>query len=98
MGWFREDDPAHEGYVVGLVPEQVTYKALDGRAIRATHLRELNYHQDHDREVAKGGLPVTVFQVACECGWRSRRFVAPCRARWYPYSLELGDEALEQAA
>ena len=98
MGWFRED-PAHEGYVVGLVEQEVTHTGvgLDARPVRSRYLRELSYVLDKDREVLKGGLPVAVFQVACECGWRSRRFRAPS-ARWYPCSLELYDERLEEAA
>jgi hypothetical protein len=100
MGWFR-DDPAHEGYVVGLVEEEVEfiYPNLPRRQPHhSKHLRELTYSRDHDREVPEGGLRVATFQVACECGWRSPRFVAPFRARWLPYSLELGDEGLEDAA
>jgi hypothetical protein len=90
MGWFRDDPAAHEGHLVGLV--------VEARTGRATHLRELSYHQDHDRKVPTDGLRVAAFQVACGCGWRSSAFIAPVQARWRPYSLDLGDEALEDAA
>ena len=43
-------------------------------------------------------LRVHVFQVACDCGWRSGRFYAPLTARYSPHSLELGDEKAEEEA
>jgi hypothetical protein len=98
MGWIYEDDPAHEGYVVGLIEQEVefTYKG-DGPG-GSTFLRELSYYQDHDREVPKDGLRPAAVQVACDCGWRSRRFHTPLTARYHPHSLELGNERAEESA
>lgn len=96
MGWFRED-PRHEGYVVGLVDEEITLPGAAGD-VRAKVLRELSYYRDHDRDVPPEGLRVQAFQVGCECGWRSPRFLAPINARWHPHVLELGDEWTENRA
>lgn len=97
MGWMSED-AAHEGYVVGLVPEDIEFTNKADGPGGITYLRELRYELDHDREVGPGGLPVAVFQVACECGWRSRRYRAPVGARWLPHHLYLGDDQLEDEA
>lgn len=85
MGWVSEDDPAHEGYPVALVLED----APGGWSAR---YREIRYPE------AVELLRVHVFQVACECGWRSRRFYAPLTATYRPHSLDLGDEAAEEEA
>jgi hypothetical protein len=98
MGWTR-DDQAHDGFVVALIEDEVSYPSWsDGRMIRSRFLRELRARQDYGRQVPAGGLEVPAFQVACTCGWRSRRFEPPVGARWFPYHLELGDEAVETAA
>lgn len=88
MGWFL-DDPAHEGYLVGVV--QIV------RPFGSGYLRELNYREDCDREVGPDGLSLHSIQVGCDCGWRSRRFVAPLSARWFPCHVEV-DERTEAAA
>lgn len=85
MGWVNEDAPEHEGYVVGLVEEETV-----GTYVR---LRELAYPKDEYRLSQVG-----YFQSACECGWRSRRFVAPVKAECSPFRLELGDPAMEEEA
>lgn len=81
MGWLREDDhPAayeHEGFVVAIVRE-------DGQ------FRELGYsHDERDRDFTG---EVTHMAAACECGWRSQRFLAPLEAGWMPFSICLPEE------
>jgi hypothetical protein len=98
VGWVYEDEPGHEGYPVGLVEQEVEFTYKNDGPGGSTYLRELSYYQDHDREVPKGGLRPVAFQVACDCGWRSRRFHAPLVARYVPHSLELGDELAEEEA
>ncbi len=85
MGW-TSDKPGHEGYPVGL-----TEVKPPGRTW--TWWRELGMRQGDEtpRHVER-------FQVGCECGWRSRVFFAPGSARWFPYTLELGDEVAEDVA
>jgi hypothetical protein len=83
MGWFR-DDPAHEGHVVALTPNP----GCNG----FERARELRYPDDETEQ------PVRVFQVGCACGWRSRRFHAPRGARWYPFHVDLHDEAVDELA
>jgi hypothetical protein len=85
MGWVYEDDRAHEGYVVALVRVE-----RDGGYFR---YRELSYPDD-TKQVER----IHVFQAACGCGWRSRRFHAPMRANYSPFTLELGDEETEGEA
>jgi hypothetical protein len=86
MGWVNEDAPEHEGYVVGLVEEEERV----GGYVR---LRELAYPKD-DCQLSR----VRFFQSACECGWRSRRFFAPVKAEWSPFTLELHDADIEEDA
>lgn len=88
MGWHCEIDPAHEGYPVALVAEDP-----EGRGY--VRFVELGYYGDpRPVDLAR----VHVFQVACECGWRSRRFYAPLTASYSPHSLDLGDEKAEDEA
>ncbi len=84
MGWVCETNPAHEGYPVALVAED-----RGGGYVR---FRELGYPDAETRP------RVYFFQVACECGWRSRRFYAPLTAVYAPHRLELGDETAEAEA
>ena len=92
MGWFLEDHHGHEGYVVAV------------EKLSSGLFRELGAGCDgervHDRERghASGGISIRFFQVACDCGWRSTRYFAPTGARWFPFTCELDDEQLEDAA
>lgn len=83
MGWVS-DKPGHEGYMVGLT--EVESSAGNGW----TWWRELGMCQGDE-------TPRTVerVQVGCECGWRSRVYAAPRRAKWFPYTVELNDEAVK---
>lgn len=83
MGWFELFD-GHEGYVVGYVREP-----------KSGLVRELGYHPDDDRPVE---CHVDFFAAACDCGWRSPRFVAPLRATYAPHIVLLEDDQLEEAA
>ena len=87
MGWNCEHG-GHEGFPVALV-------AVDEEGRGYVRFVELGYFGE-SRPV---DLPrVHVFQVGCDCGWRSRRFYAPLTASYSPHSLELGDEAAEEEA
>lgn len=86
MGWVNEADPTHEGYPVALV-------AVDPDGQGYVRFQELG-----SPTTAEELLRVHVFQVACECGWRSRRFYAPLTARYSPHSLDLGDAETEEEA
>lgn len=90
MGWFRDGAPGHEGYLVGLVEHET--------AVSRTVWRELgrSWGDETDRRIER-------FQVACECGWRSRVFHTPKYgvqkpAEWYPYIVELHDSEIEDEA
>jgi hypothetical protein len=87
MGWVNEYDPGHEGYVIALVERD--YIGPEPLFVRSTYLHELTYWEQGDREIPDGLRPAA-FQVACDCGWRSRRFHAPLRSRYHPHSLKLG--------
>jgi hypothetical protein len=82
MGWFHDEHPGHEGYVVGLIEEKP-----DGR------WREIRGGDQEQRE-----FRVERMKVACDCGWRSRVFHAGLRAQWSPSHTDLRDEQLEDAA
>jgi hypothetical protein len=113
MGWFNDEFPGHEGYIVGLVP-------VDLEAARAAGALDLGgeewrqYLDRHGRPVcwrelsSKGaaGEPdkhqtVRVIQVGCDCGWRSQHFYAPSGTRFAPSIVLLpreGAEGLEDHA
>ncbi len=86
MGWCRDGAPGHEGYVVGI--EQFN----DGR------WRELSNGYDEAHARVEGGIRITHLQVACDCGWRSPRLVAPLHTRWHPFYVEFYDEHYEEQA
>lgn len=87
MGWVS-DKPGHEGFVVGLT--EVESAAGNGW----TWWRELGMRQGDEtpRDVER-------IQVGCECGWRSRVFLAARGTRWFPYAVELrNDDHVEDEA
>jgi len=77
MGWFSDEHPGHEGYLVAFVPRHPTSTAL---------WRELGFLTDTDPQ-----LELARLAVACDCGWRSPHFHPPFGtiANWYPSSVEL---------
>lgn len=79
MGWNADGAEAHEGYLVGLVPE--VGKTIDGIEYESGILRELGYHRDGDRQ---GDVPLQWVCVGCDCGWRSPRMLAPTGTHWTP--------------
>lgn len=87
MGWVS-DKPGHEGYIVGLT--EVESSAGNGW----TWWRELSPSAGDETPRAV----VERFQAGCTCGWRSRVFLAPRKAEWFPYVVELNDAAMEDAA
>jgi hypothetical protein len=83
MGWTCEDGQ-HEGFFVATV------------ATDSWRFRELSA----DTAAVPGGprsgdkgQPVSVVQIACDCGWRSARLRAPAGTTWYPNTVELADGA-----
>jgi hypothetical protein len=87
MGWQNEDAPGHEGYLIGLEPAPQDPGTW----------RELRYPDDKDRTLPS----VEMFQVGCDCGWRSPRFRAPLGTSWAPFFLELPypyDDSLRSVA
>jgi hypothetical protein len=85
MGWQTSDVPGHEGFLVGLVHDAA---GRDG-------WRELRSPAD-DAERTN----IEMFQVGCECGWRSPRFRAPPDTSWWPFTLRFPEfhEALREVA
>lgn len=85
MGWFSDNAPGHEGYVVGLVLDRERGLA------RNEYWRELS---PSDEQL--GRIPVRRIQVGCDCGWRSRVIVAPYGTTWVPccvfFALDADDE------
>jgi len=86
MGWVS-DKPGHEGFIVGLTEME--------SAAGNTWMwwRELGMRQGDETR-----RRVYRIQVGCECGWRSRVYEAPPRAEWFPYTVQLHNEAVEDEA
>lgn len=86
MGWFDDDHPGHEGFLVGFIPR------TDSRVL----WRELASPTDREPVPHLARLA-----VGCDCGWRSSHFPVPAglRADWHPYAVTLtghhGDERTE---
>ncbi len=76
MGWLRDSGEDwsydHEGYMVAVEQPE-----------RGGEWRELGGPADEARRV----IPVSYVQVACSCGWRSPRLVAPIGTEWVPCSV-----------
>jgi hypothetical protein len=73
MGYFRDSHPGHEGYAVGIVTRE---DCDPGSGI----YRELSYPETAVR-------PVEFIAAACDCGWRSPRFVPEYGADWSPCTV-----------
>jgi hypothetical protein len=84
MGWTTEENPGHEGYVIGLVPD----RELGG----VVRLRELRYPDD--QAVVERVERVV---VGCDCGWRSPHLLAPSGTSYAPFVCDLGGGALSEA-
>lgn len=87
MGWFHDDAPKCEGYVVGL--ERVTEGNAHGSIERWHEIR----HPDPRPKVV-----VQAIQVGCDCGWRSPVMTAPIGTMWYPCIVELPSGGFEDRA
>lgn len=89
MGWYRDTAPGHEGYLIGIEKIDDTHR-----------WRELGNQYDRERAWREKGIKLTHVQVACECGWRSPRFLAPLGTEWHPSTVELPgwDERTEEQA
>lgn len=93
MGWCV-DDGTHEGYLVGMVPDDVA-GAFNGHA--PTRLRELGTGADHaDRGLQK--CAVRYVRVACACGWRSPLIWAPRGTEWIPCMVSAPEAFEDQCA
>lgn len=81
LGWFNSDAPGHEGYVVALERVDGTFREIGDDRTLCTRFR---------------GGGIDAIQVACDCGWRSRRFVPPFGAEYWPHIVELHDDRAEE--
>ena len=78
MGYFRDDFPRHEGWVVG-------YVVREGCDRGSGLFRELLYPADKEDRT-----DLVVLGAGCECGWRSAHFAPDWRSSppsWGPYSV-----------
>lgn len=73
MGWVRDNG---EEWSYGHEGYLVAVEKVDGQ------WREIGLDDQH-----RGEFGVSHLQVACECGWRSMRFVAPLSTTWAPCSV-----------
>lgn len=94
MGWEIWDDEAgdgqhHEGYVIGV--ERVTRTDPDGWVRQTDQWRDVGADFDHasDDPAQRARRDVAHVQVACECGWRSERLLAPLGTYWAPCCVML---------
>ena len=87
MGWFNDNAPGHEGYVIGLVEDDKgeTWSPSGKR------LRKLG-----TGDKARTRIPFV--QVACDCGWRSKVFIAPIGTDFWPSTVALTSERSEDRA
>lgn len=86
MSWFRDEQPGHEGFMVGLVPAV----NKDGRE-SDWRFRELNAQDDGETTERQ----VRVVQVGCSCGWRSSYLSPPRGTVWFPYCVSTPSDAFE---
>lgn len=85
MGWFNDNMPDHEGYVIGLVrDERGETWSPDGHRLRRLTTGDV-------------AQPVPFVQVSCDCGWRSRVFTAPIGAEFFPSICVVNERAEERA-
>jgi hypothetical protein len=96
MGWFMEDRPEHEGFLVALAPRDLPRERHGDVSLvrsRDVLLRELGYPDDeHSVEFIKR------LKVGCACGWRSPELQVPfgMSAHYFPFVCSLnGDHAGE---
>jgi hypothetical protein len=78
MGWFNDNAPGHEGYLIANIVE-------DGRFVKVD---EAVYWKL--TVMPRRGLHVSIVQVECECGWRSPRLRAPMHTTWAPCIVLIG--------
>ena len=92
MGW-QSDDGIHEGYVVAIEREMVTnehgYTVPTGAWRDVEGARALML--EDGKWVPTRRVKVDHVQVACECGWRSQRLLAPLGTEWIPNLVLLGE-------
>lgn len=83
MGWCHESG-MHEGFIVGVEPEPRGYR-----------WREVGSQLVEPPATR----PVSYVQVACECGWRSARILAPPGTEWSPNIVMLreSEQGFEEA-
>lgn len=87
MGWQDDNQPGHEGYLVGLVRAEGPL-ATDWCSVEGVGLRRLaSRADDQDR------ADIAAVQVGCDCGWRSARLVPPLGTSWAPFTVQLPRDA-----
>lgn len=99
MGWFRDEAPGHEGYLIAVV--RVTAENADGIVLRSWYRELTGLVRDAEAQRMYDGARISIVQVACECGWRSMRLQAPAGTTWRPLSVRLpayDEEAFEDFA
>jgi hypothetical protein len=70
MGWFNEQAPRHEGYLLGIRAITTEGGSIGFRALGG------------DDDDGRTDLPLQIVQVGCDCGWRSQRLRAPLGTTW----------------
>lgn len=53
-------------------------------------VREHEWRELGLADIDRGEIPLTWVQVACDCGWRTQRLVAPVGTTWAPCSVNIG--------
>lgn len=83
MGWLVDDEliDEHEGYLVGVVKDDWQW-------------RELGVE---DAVNPRFDGPISWMQIACSCGWRSQRLVAPLGTEWFPCTVMMRSDAEHDA-
>lgn len=93
MGWQLDTEAAdgqwHEGYVIGV--ERVPYLDATGSEWLPGEWSEVGADFDHESTdpAMRARRDVRHVQVACDCGWRSQRLLAPLGTYWAPCCTEL---------
>lgn len=90
MGWVCDQDTPdghpHEGYLVAVEP--VTETNDRGYEIRTGAWRDVGANWNRERD-GQPCLDVSHVQMACDCGWRSQRMLAPLGTTWSPCTVFL---------
>ena len=84
MGWMFSNAPEHEGYLIGIVQQD------------ELRWRELGFDDEARARGRRYGIPLSMIQVGCDCGWRSPRIAAPFGTYWSPFIVNTREEFEEE--